>query len=134
MLKPTSLVSSVTKIFLYFFFLIYSCIQGTVATTVLDNSKALEASFSISSFQFQNQANVNLFCDVRLCDKKSETCSGVSDQYIFSDKRLTLFCSNEHCVRCPWALDDSLDCLLARGNMHTLLLMIIVGSTAIIPS
>ncbi|XP_073470300.1 uromodulin-like [Aquarana catesbeiana] len=52
------------------------CIQGTVATTVLDNSKALEAGFSISSFQFQNQANVNLFCEVRLCDKTSETCSG----------------------------------------------------------
>ncbi|XP_073472223.1 uromodulin-like [Aquarana catesbeiana] len=52
------------------------CIQGTVSTTVLENSKALEASFSISSFQFQNQANVNLFCEVRLCDKTSETCSG----------------------------------------------------------
>nr|BAR42255.1 uromodulin-like protein type 1 long [Rana pirica] len=58
------------------FYLIQNgCIQGTVPSLVLDNSKALEASFSISAFQFQNQAYVNLFCDVRLCDNTTESCS-----------------------------------------------------------
>ncbi|XP_077337204.1 uromodulin-like [Lithobates pipiens] len=51
------------------------CIQGTVATTVLDNSKSLEAAFSINAFQFQNQAYVNLFCDVRLCDNTTASCA-----------------------------------------------------------
>ncbi|XP_073470288.1 uromodulin-like [Aquarana catesbeiana] len=52
------------------------CVQGTVSTTVLDNGKALEAGFSVSSFQFQNRDNVNLFCDVRLCDDTTESCFG----------------------------------------------------------
>ncbi|XP_077337207.1 uromodulin-like isoform X2 [Lithobates pipiens] len=51
------------------------CVQETVSTMVLQNISALEAAFSISAFQFQNQANVNLFCDVRLCDITNETCS-----------------------------------------------------------
>ncbi|XP_040193828.1 uromodulin-like isoform X2 [Rana temporaria] len=51
------------------------CVQETVSTTI-DNSKALEASFSISAFQFQNQDYVNLFCDVRLCENTTEICSG----------------------------------------------------------
>ncbi|XP_040193829.1 uromodulin-like [Rana temporaria] len=86
------------------------CVQGTVPTLVLDNSKALEASFSISAFQFQNQAYVNLFCDVRLCDKTTETCSGCGGA------KSSKTASNE--VKIGLALGGNLDFVDSAGK-HT---------------
>ncbi|XP_075460088.1 pancreatic secretory granule membrane major glycoprotein GP2-like isoform X2 [Ascaphus truei] len=48
--------------------------QG-VDTEVNVNGAALEARIKISSFAFQDQPKVFIFCDVRLCDKTG-TCSG----------------------------------------------------------
>ncbi|MEE6484794.1 hypothetical protein FKM82_014038 [Ascaphus truei] len=48
--------------------------QG-VYTEVNVNGAALEARIKISSFAFQDQPKVFIFCDVRLCDKTG-TCTG----------------------------------------------------------
>lgn len=86
------------------------CIQGTVATTVLDNGKALEAGFSISSFQFRNQDNVNLFCDVRLCDNTTKTCSKCGSTKSFD--------TNTNEVKIGLTLGANLDFALSAGK-HT---------------
>ncbi|CAI9608368.1 unnamed protein product, partial [Staurois parvus] len=47
--SPTDNRSDVNSVYL----IQYGCPQGPVSTTVLQNRNALEAAFSISSFQFQ---------------------------------------------------------------------------------
>ncbi|XP_075053859.1 pancreatic secretory granule membrane major glycoprotein GP2-like [Mixophyes fleayi] len=42
-----------------------------VSTTVEENGISLDARIRISSFQFQGQSNVYIFCNVQLCDKKT---------------------------------------------------------------
>ncbi|XP_077337203.1 uromodulin-like [Lithobates pipiens] len=86
------------------------CVLETVSTMVLQNRSALEAAFSISAFQFQNQANVNFFCDVRLCDRTNGTCSKCATGRSFNTA------TNE--VKIGLTLDVNLDFADSAGK-HT---------------
>ncbi|XP_072266121.1 uromodulin-like [Pyxicephalus adspersus] len=59
-----------------FQFITDGCPGNTVSTTLTENGKSLISRFRISAFQFQNENNVYLFCDARLCDNSTGTCSG----------------------------------------------------------
>ncbi|KAG9467824.1 hypothetical protein GDO78_014228 [Eleutherodactylus coqui] len=62
---------------------------GDISTTVEENGVSLEARIRVSAFKFQSADFVNIFCDVKLCDKRTDCtkCDNSASSRSYADTR-----------------------------------------------
>ncbi|KAM4699910.1 pancreatic secretory granule membrane major glycoprotein GP2-like [Discoglossus pictus] len=97
-------------------------VDGEVETVVEENGKGLEARIRISSFAFQGFNDVNIFCDVRLCDKRSNNCTECETGRAVA--------SNTREVMLSLQFEDNLD--LSSSGSHIVLSWTVLASSLFI--